>query len=272
MGRKLKTDYKEPAPVNIPNVESDIVNRINSYCNLLDIDRKDFILDLIEDKLKDLVLDNTEIKLDKTFYFNMDALKENGTVKATKINPIHERELIYMVKTVPNNIDTFKKEFRTFCSSEDNPSLHLGVNIITELDKDAKTLEEGLKDTVYIFSYDSQEDALEISLVKPSDNDIGKVLDMYLTTEQEGLKQRLLKENEERHALFNASVYNEDGTSKEEIDKDTLKEFLTLMDSQNSYFTSFKGMKDFKRAFVEMYSKDIENPIIKDFLEKFKEF
>ena len=95
---------------------------------------------------------------------------------------------------------------------------------------------------------------------------------MYLTTEQEGLKQRLLKENEERHALFNASVYNEDGTSKEEIDKDTLKEFSTLMDSQNNYFTSFKKMKDTKKILMEMYSKDIENPLFKDFLEKFKEF
>lgn len=266
MGRKLRTDYTEETPVNIPNVEPSLVNRLNTYCNKLDIERKDFILSLIEDKLEGLVLDNTEIKLDTPFYFNMKDLLENGTVKATKINPIHEREEIQIVKSVPNNLDTFSSEFKTYCS-ENISSLHLGLIIYTELNKEiVNSLEEGLTDTIYIFSYDSQEETLEIS--------IGKDINMYFTTEQEELKQSILKENEKLHHLFNCVFYDKDGNKREEINEHYIKVLSDKITEQRNYFTSFKDMKDFKKKFIEMYSEDglKDNPVIKGFLDKLKEF
>jgi len=254
---------------------NELLAKINSYIYLMNKDkpnnerklnRSDFILDLVEKELQGLVLDNTEIKLEEPFYFNMKELLENGTVKAAKKNPIHEREEIQIVKSVPNNLDTFNREYRTFCS-ENISSLHIGINIITELNsEDATTLEDGLKDTIYIFSYDSQEDTLEIT--------IGNDINMYFTTEQEDLKEDILKPNEKIHLLYNCAIYDKDGNKREELNKHYLKVMLDNIQGQRSYFTSFKDMKEFKKNFIEMYSEDglKDNPVIKGFLDKLKEF
>lgn len=267
MGRKLKTDYTEETPVNIPNVNPNLVNRLNTYCNELEIERKDFILNLIEDKLDGLVLDNTEIKLPNPFYFNLKELQKNGTVKASIKNPVHEREEIQIVKTVPNNLDTFNSEYKTFCS-ENIPSLHLGLTMVTELNsEDHTTLEDGLKDTIYIYSYDSQENTLEIT--------IGNDINMYFKREQEELKQAILEKNKTIHLLYKCSIYDKDGNQREEINNRYLKVMLEKIHEQRTYFTSFKNMKEFKENFIDSFSdKDgvIDNPVVKHLLDQLKEF
>ena len=276
MGRKLKTDYKEETPINISNVNPNLVNRVNSYCNLLDIDRKDFILDLIEKELQGLVLDNTEIKLAKPLYFNMNELKENGVVKATKDDPIYNREEVYFIEKLPNNLDTFNKEARTFCY-KDKPSLHRGITVITSLDyKNAKKVEDILKDTIYIYSYDSQEDTLEISLNNVTES-LEKSLDMCLTLEHEELKARLLKENEEIYNLFKVLFYDKNGALKDSkaINDNDYRNFLDKTEySQKKYFTSLKWIKEFKKVTVEGYKEAgvLENPKVKEYLDTLKDF
>ena len=276
MGRKLKTDYTEETPINISNVNPNQVNRLNSYCNLLDIDRKDFILDLVEKELQGLVLDNTEIKLAKPFYFNMKELKENGVVKATKDDPIYNREEVYFIERLPNNLDTFNKEARTFCY-KDKPSLHRGITVITSLDyKNAKKFEDILKDTIYIYNYNSQEDTLEISLNNVTES-LEKSLDMCLTLEHEELKARLLKENEEIYNLFKVLFYDKNGALKDSkaINDNDYRNFLDKTEySQKKYFTSLKWIKEFKKVTVEGYKEAgvLENPKVKEYLDTLKEF
>ena len=255
---------------------NELLTKINNYIFLMNEDkpnnerklnRSDFILDLVEKELQGLVLDNTEIKLEEPFYFNLKELVENGTVKASKTNPIHEREEIQIVKSVPNNLDTFNREFRTFCY-ENKASLHIGLTVITELNsEDATTLEDGLKDTIYIYSYDSQEETLEIT--------IGNDINMYFKIEQEDLKEQILEKNNTIHLLYNRSIYDTDGNKREEINEHYLRVMLGKIQEQRTYFTSFKDMREFKKNFIDMYSDEngiIDNPVVKGFLDKLQEF
>lgn len=97
---------------------------------------------------------------------------------------------------------------------------------------------------------------------------------MYFTTEQEDLKEDILKPNEKIHLLYNCAIYDKDGNKREELNKHYLKVMLDNIQGQRSYFTSFKDMKEFKKNFIEMYSEDglKDNPVIKGFLDKLKEF
>lgn len=270
---------KDKTQINI-YPSNDLLTKLNNYIynmnkerpsNEKKLNRSDFIIDLIEDRLKDLVLTNTDIKLNEPFYFNMKELKENGVVKATKSNPIHEREEIYIVKSVPNNLDTFNREFRTYCS-EDKPSLHRGLFIINELDLEkARTLEEGLKDTIYIFSYDSHEQTLEIA--------IGNDIDMYFTTEQEELKQSIIKENKDIHTLYSTFLLKNkinvvNGKEKDYTELKELSKLLDNLNAQKSYFSSFKNIKTLKKLMLEQYSElgVLDNPAVKGLLDKFKDF
>jgi hypothetical protein len=255
---------------------NELLTKINNYIFLMNEDkpsnerklnRSDFILDLVEKELQGLVLDNTEIKLEEPFYFNLKELLENGTVKASKTNPIHEREEIQIVKSVPNNLDTFNREYRTFCS-ENKASLHIGLTVITELNsEDATKLEDGLKDTIYIYSYDSQEDTLEIT--------IGNDINMYFKVEQEDLKEQILEKNKTIHLLYKCCFYDMDGNKREEINEHYLRVMLGKIKEQRTYFTSFKNMKEFKESFIDSFSdKDgvINNPVVKHLLDQLKEF
>lgn len=177
--KPLKTDFKKESTVNISNVEPRLINKINSFVNLVNenndtgrkFDRRDYILNLIENDLQGLVLDNTFIELDKQYCFNKKELEENKKAIATT-KPLLEIDDAIIINEVPNNCDKFNNELRTYCYN-DNSSIHAGYYIFNDIH--------------YYFLYDSSEEIIEVKIVDP--------VNMKYYVEDDELKEKLLNDN-----------------------------------------------------------------------------
>ena len=177
--KPLKTDFKKESTVNISNVEPALINKINSFINLINEDnstgekfnRRDYILNLIENDLQGLTLDNTFIELDKKYYFNKSELEENKKAVATTKPPVDIDEAI-VITEVPNNCDKFSHELRTYCYNGQS-SVHAGYYIFN--------------DTHYYFLYDSGEEIIELKIVDPTN--------MKYYVDDDELTEKLIADN-----------------------------------------------------------------------------
>ena len=81
----------------LPSYNPELVNKLNDYSKLIEIDRTKLISSLTTKELEGKVLNNDFINLNELYYFNFDKLINEGTVKAT---------LKYQLKPlIPNLID-----------------------------------------------------------------------------------------------------------------------------------------------------------------------
>lgn len=144
------------------NFEAELVNKVSSYCTLIDMDRTKYISSLIEKDLENKVIHNDFMELEEYFYFNWQELLNKKTVKATNIEPLHDLEEYYIVKKISNNLDKFSVEHKSFCYGN-NPYIHRGFYFLPKV----KKAEDGLLLETYIlaFDYDVRNDFLEISLI-----------------------------------------------------------------------------------------------------------
>ena len=146
--------------------------------------RNSLINELIGNELDGKVLDNKFIDLyQNPFYFNVTELLENKTVIATKKEPLRDLEEIFVVRRVPNNLDDFNTEFKTYCS-ENNKNVHTGYYIMPRF--------RGHDERHFTFRYDSEKEEVEINLVNP--NDIHIVFNP-LDEEKQKIKNDLIKYN-----------------------------------------------------------------------------
>lgn len=124
----MAKQYKEVSkPSSIGSTfEPDLVNKLNKYCSLTETNRTKFISDLIESELKGKILTNDFIELEKPFYFNLKELLEKGTVEATTEKPSSDLYNQIIIKKVPNNLDSFEEDLKTFCF-DNNSKLHKGI-------------------------------------------------------------------------------------------------------------------------------------------------
>ena len=149
----------------------ELINKLSSYCSLIGIDRTKYISEVLSEKLEGLILTKDFIEIPKPFYFNWPELEEKGIVKATTEEPIQDLDKCYLVKKVPNNFDSFNKEFKTYCF-KDNEKLHRGIYFYPKPVFYASSFDfrELLVYPLY-FNYNIEDNSLDISLIKINELD-----------------------------------------------------------------------------------------------------
>lgn len=166
----ITTNYKNSG-VNLKfDDELDLKLKQYIYLNDNKPNRQNYISDLIEKDLNGLVLDNTFIKLDKQYMFNRNELKENGKAIATT-KPFLELEEAIIITEVPNNLDEYDKEQRSYCYNG-YKSIHTGYYIFNDIH--------------YHFIYDSDNEIIEVNKVDPANM-------KYFVDDE--LKEKLLNDN-----------------------------------------------------------------------------
>ena len=185
-------------------LKADVFNNLIDYLILTGraTERNKLINELIQQELEGKVLENKFIDLyQNPFYFNVNELLENKTVIATK-KPILKRNQneIFVVRRVPNNLDDFNKELKTYCS-ENNNHIHTGYYIMPNF--------KGNDERHFTFRYDAEKEEIEINLVNP--NDIHTVFDP-LDDEKQKIKNDLIKYN----IIYVSELVNND-YSRDEI-------------------------------------------------------
>lgn len=102
--------------------------KLVDYCKLIGVKKIDLLEELINKELEGKVLTKDFIVPEKPFYFNMEKLLEEGTVKASTDKPSTDFKSYYTVKKIPHNLDSKNKEFKTYCYN-DSQYLHKGLYI-----------------------------------------------------------------------------------------------------------------------------------------------
>lgn len=77
-------------------------------------------------KKEDRILTNDYINLDEKYYFSGKELKEKNTIEADTNPDISNIFDTVMIHRVPNNLDSFNKNLKTYCY-RNNPYLHKGI-------------------------------------------------------------------------------------------------------------------------------------------------
>lgn len=149
----------------------ELINSLSSYCSLIGIDRTKYISEVLSKELENLILTKDFINLEEPFYFNWSELEEKRIVTATTEEPIQDLEKCYLVKKVPNNFDSFNKEFRTYCF-KNNKNIHRGIYFYPKPALHEPTLDfkELLVYPIY-FNYNIKENSLEMSMIKINELD-----------------------------------------------------------------------------------------------------
>ena len=144
------------------NFEANLVNKVSSYCTLIDMDRTKYISSLIEKDLENKVIHNDFMELEEYFYFNWQELLNKKTVKATNIEPLHDLEEYYIVKKISNNLDKFSAEYKSFCYGN-NPYIHRGFYFLPKVKKADNGLI--LETYILVFDYDVRNDFFFFCLI-----------------------------------------------------------------------------------------------------------
>ena len=160
--------------------DPELINKLSSYCSLIGIDRTKYISGVLAKELEGLIVTNDFITLEEPFYFNWPELKEKRIVKATE-KPIQDINNYAVVKKVANNLDTFNKEFRTYCY-ENNKNIHRGLFIypVPVFEESTLTLEE-VRAYILLFNYKPNSNELEVSLI--DFNEVDSYIDLKIQAE-----------------------------------------------------------------------------------------
>ena len=150
----------------------ELINSLSSYCSLIDIDRTKYISEVLSKELEGLILTNDFITLEEPFYFNWIELKEKRIVKASVEKPINDLTNYIVVKKVPNNLDLFNKELRTYCY-ENNPDVHRGLFIYpVPVFEESTLIFKNLLAYTLLFNYKPNSKELDVSLINFDDIDL----------------------------------------------------------------------------------------------------
>lgn len=96
-------------------------------------------------------------------------MADKKIVKASSEVPISNLETCFVVDKVPNNLDNWNAEEKTYCSG--NSSIHKGIYIYYNIlfDSEGYFKIADIFEKTLILKYNSSENELEISLVNPND-------------------------------------------------------------------------------------------------------
>lgn len=164
--------------------------KIEFIVNETGLSRPKIMNEILGSYFEGRVLTNDFIELENPFYFNMKELKEKGIVKAITKPSIHDLPKYYIVYKIPNNLDVFDKDSKTFYSGSTSEHKGIYVHYTITFGEAEVEVNEDFTDSIntvkeitekhLIFNYDSSANSLEISLVPfedlylyvPEDSDI----------------------------------------------------------------------------------------------------
>ena len=227
MARKI-----EEKTVQLGKVTPSLNKSLVDYAKLIGITKIELIESLIAKELEGKVLDKEFIVPDKPFYFNLNELLEEGTVKASTNKPSTDFNKYYTVKKIANNLDSKNADFRTYCYN-DNKALHKGIFIYYFFSSEANPVP-------LVFDYNSEAKELVISLIKLSD------LSFLIETEEDVTTIKDIVET----AKVNIEHYNSEGASNKTIG---------FMASISEVIEDFKGRKMID-LLVKYNVNEIDNP------------
>lgn len=199
---------EENEPFNI-RFKPSYHKKVEDIVKLTGRPRTEVYNEIFEHYFKDKIVTNDFIELEEPFYFNMAEIKEKGNVKATTKPSIHDLEKVFTVNKIPNNVDSFDKDLKTYYSG--NPSEHLGIYVDFIVEHEAKEIPyhdrtaiihvvTDISERYFIFSYNSSDNTLDISLV-PFEN-----LYLYVPTDSTVLEEL---EEEKDKFYYNIILDNE---------------------------------------------------------------
>ena len=238
---------KEKVPLGTFTKKEDIelINKLDMYLEEVNkhnknyTSRLNFLSSCIKEKLEGKVLTNDRIKLDKPFYFNYMELKTEGVITATTEEPIHDLELTFIVKAVPNNLDVWNIKEETYSSGR--PSTHKGIFILYWIIFNSEDPFKVVKivEKYFILKYDSEENSLEISLINPND------LYLYVPTGSNVLD----KLEEDKDSFYNSIVNKNNYINLNEWLKNLEVMFPYKMVKEISDYTSTDRFKELSERF-----------------------
>ena len=254
-------------------VEPEFNEKLVEYSKLIGISKTDLIEELFYKETEDKVLNNEFIAIDVPYFINFVELLNNGTVKATTKRPTKDLEQVVIIKRIINNLDSFNKEFRTFCSNN-NPEEHLGIYSYNKfVFNEVKVKDSNLFQYYLLFKYNSGTEELVIELT--SVEDVIYLVDVDKTSE-------VISELVEFNKVFIEAIDRVKEAPEEATFKDVLtfdKTFINI----GTYLTSIlvieplsyaKGLSyGFLETNLEQYEKLTENSktsdliLIKDIVE-----
>lgn len=150
-------------------VESKFNEDLIKYANLVGLSKIGLIEELFNKEIEGKLLTNDFINIDSIYYFDFNKLVKEKEVKATKETPKTNLNNIFIVKKVPNNLDSFEDSERTYCYNK-TPEKHLGIYsynriVLNEL----KINETRLFQYFIIFEYNSKTEELTLKLASVED-------------------------------------------------------------------------------------------------------
>ena len=159
----------EEKKIQLGELEASLVNKLDAYSDLTKTNpnvtsetRIGIVRRLIKEFLEGKVLTKDFIELDKEnyYYFNKKELIENGTVKAVPEDNFSDFENYYTVKKIPNNLDSFNAEAKSYSYGNDS-NRHKGLFIYYVINAN------GINPVPLVFDLKGNE--LTISLIKLSE-------------------------------------------------------------------------------------------------------
>ena len=183
----------------------ELLLQFDKYLELINKDRStnkvsrlQFFSHAIKQELEGRVLTNDYITLEEPVYINTTELLKRRTVYATSEKPSYDLLNQMVLFKIPNNLDSWNSNYRTFCSNEKN--LHEGIKpqialIGSDNDNTIKYFYHVFKLSVFYNTYENGRtekiNSIEVSIVTPEE------LELFLNQYEEEIAESLLKEFKE---------------------------------------------------------------------------
>ena len=258
----------EEKKIQLGELEASLVNDVDSYVKLVNehkpkgnknISRTGLIRSYFKELLADKVLTKDFIELEHHYYFNKKELLENGTVKAVPEEPSSAFENYYTIKKVPNNLDSFNEDAKTY-SYGTKANVHKGIFIYhVHLVKFSIAYAKAVP---LLFYYDAEAEEITVSLIKSEELE-------YLIKSEEDVETIISLVQSEEDFQKNFKFINEEGVEELNIS-------VAFSDKELGVIEDYKGRKaidllvnynvDVLGASEETsseikYSVDLNNPI-----------
>ena len=155
---------EETRTKQLGKVTPSLNDKLNNYCDLIGVPKIQLLEELINKERENSILTNEYIDIEGVYYFNFPELLKNKEVKAVKDKPKTDLNKLAIVKMIPNNLDVFDKDKRTFCYNG-IAEKHLGVYTYNRIVINKLKVNETQFFQYYIlFEYDSKTEELVLKL------------------------------------------------------------------------------------------------------------
>ena len=242
-------------------VEPELNERITKYSKLIGMAKTDLIEELFNKETEGKVLDNSFIYPEEVYYFNFLELMEEKETIATKDRPKGKFiKFVHLVKKIPNNLDSFNKDFRTFCYNK--PEEHLGIYSYNKIDVELNVKQTQVFQYYILFEYNEATEELILRLINFEDislvTDSADLEDVYkdLTTTNKEYAEinDIIEELPEDSSIKDFYSYrNEEGIAI--VLSLVLDSILVIQSLENAKSLSFAMLKDNPEVYNEIKGK-----------------